>query len=68
MNLNIARVRVSLQDDPGYQIQPLPIRQLWDEVLTRQKEDVTGLWYCINELVLNPGYLKPGLSETWGLD
>jgi hypothetical protein len=45
----------------------LPIRQLWDEVLARQKEDVTGLWYCINELVLNPGQLKPSLAETWGL-
>jgi len=67
MNLDIVRVRGSLQDDPGYQIQPLPIRQLWGEVLQRQKEDVTGLWFCINELVLNPGQLKPGLAETWGL-
>jgi hypothetical protein len=35
--------------------------------LARQKEDVTGLWYCINELVLNPGQLKPSLAETYGL-
>jgi hypothetical protein len=68
MTLDIARVRKALLDEPGFQTQPLPIRQLWDEVLTRQKDDVTGLWYCINELVLNPGQLKPGLSETWGLD
>ncbi len=67
MNLDIQRVREALLDEPGYQIQPLPIRQLWESVLERQKEDVTGLWYCVNELVLNPGQLKPSLSATWGL-
>ena len=68
MNLDIQRVRTALLDEPGYQIQPLPIRQLWALILERQKEDVTGLWYCINELVLNPGQLKPSLAATWGLD
>ena len=68
MNLDIQRVRTALLDEPGYQIQPLPIRQLWGSILERQKEDVTGLWYCINELVLNPGQLKPSLSATWRLD
>lgn len=68
MNLDIQRVRTALLDEPGYQTQPLPIRQLWESVLERQKEDVTGLWYCINELVLNPSRLRPSLSATWGLD
>jgi len=68
MNLDIQRVRMALLDEPGYQTQPLPIRQLWESVLERQKEDVTGLWYCVNELVLNPSRLRPSLSATWGLD
>jgi hypothetical protein len=68
MNLDIQRVRTALLDEPGYQTQPLPIRQLWESVLERQKEDVTGLWYCINELVINPSRLRPSLSATWGLE
>ena len=68
MNLDIQRVRTALLDEPGYQTQPLPIRQLWESVLERHKEDVTGLWYCINELVINPSRLRPSLSGSWGLD